>query len=102
LLTFLQQLGSKMPSSGADTANLRATLLRAGYRSEQAAPVFYGLRILTTLAMLGLTFVMMSKMTDNPSMSIALVLFGCAIGWRIPKIVVEKKVKKRQETMRLS
>ena len=76
VVTFLQQLGSKMPSSGPEAANLKAELLRAGYRSDQAAPVFYGIRILSTLAMLGLTFAMQSKIGSNPSMSVAVVVFG--------------------------
>ena len=102
LVTFLQQIGSKMPSSGAEAATLRATLLRAGYRSEQAAPVFYGIRILTTLAMLGLSFAMLSKMPQNGTLSVALVVFGCAFGWVLPRMALEKKCKKRQEILRLS
>lgn len=102
LVTFLQQIGSKIPSSGAEAATLRATLLRAGYRSEQAAPVFYGIRILSTLAMLGVSFAMMGKMPQNAAMSVALVVFGAALGWVLPRMKVEKQVKKRQEILRLS
>ena len=102
VVTFLQQLGSKMPSSGPEAANLKAELLRAGYRSEQAAPVFYGVRILSTLAMLGLTFAMQSKIGSNPSMGVAVVVFGVALGWVIPRMLLEKRIKKRQDTMRLS
>src|SRR5690349_3819105 len=47
LVTFLQQIGSKIPTSGAEAATLRATLMQAGYRSEHAVPVFYGVRIFT-------------------------------------------------------
>ena len=47
IVTFLQQIGSKMPSSGADAATLRTILLQAGFRSEKATPVFYGVRILS-------------------------------------------------------
>src|ERR1041384_1341118 len=103
IVTVLQQIGSKIPSSGAEAANLRSMLLRAGYRSEQAAPVFYGIRILTTLIMMGVTFLMMGKMPNqNPAMSVGLVLFGCALGWVLPRMKLEKQVKKRQETLRLS
>ncbi len=102
LVTFLQQIGSKMPSSGAEAATLRATLLRAGYRSEQAAPVFYGIRILSTLAMLGMSLAMQGKMPQNAAMSVALVVFGCGLGWVLPRMALEKKCKKRQEILRLS
>jgi tight adherence protein C len=103
LVTFLQQIGSKIPSSGVEAANLRTLLMQAGYRSEQAGPVFYGIRILATLVMLGLSLVMMSKMPNqNPAMSMLLVLFGCALGWVLPKMKLAKGVKKRQEILRLS
>src|ERR1035438_146434 len=54
VVTFLHQLGNKMPSSDADVATLRAPLGRAGFRGENAVPVFFGIRILTTLAVLAL------------------------------------------------
>src|SRR4051794_3512508 len=52
LVTFLHQLGSKVPSSEAEVAQLRALLIRAGFRSDHAMPVFYGVRIMSTLGML--------------------------------------------------
>ena len=102
IVTFLQHLGSKVPSSGQDAANLKEQLLRAGYRSEQAAPVFYGIRILSTLMMLALTFAMQSKMPPNPSLAVLLIVFGCALGWVAPRMLLERRIKGRQETIRLS
>ena len=49
---MLTSIGSKMPSSEAEVATLRANLVRAGFRSEKALPVFYAVRILSTLVML--------------------------------------------------
>src|SRR6266567_2257495 len=46
LVTFLQQLGSKVPSSESEVASLRVDLVRAGFRAEHSAPVFYGIRII--------------------------------------------------------
>jgi tight adherence protein C len=102
LVTVLHQIGSHMPSSEAEAANLRSDLIRAGFRSENAAPVFYGIRILTTLVMLGVSVMMEANMPPNPMMKVALIFFGCAAGWIMPKFVLEKKVKKRMEIMRLS
>src|SRR5262245_38523468 len=102
VVTFLQQLGSKVPTSGQDLANLKNDLLRAGYRGEQSVPVFYGIRILSTLLMLALTFAMQSKLPPNPSLSILLIVFGCALGWVAPRMLLERRIKSRQETIRLS
>ena len=41
-----------MPSSEAEVANLKMDLMRAGFRGDNALPVFYGLRIIATLVML--------------------------------------------------
>jgi tight adherence protein C len=102
LVTVLRQIGSRMPSSEAEAANLRTDLIRAGFRSENAAPVFYGIRIMTTLMMLVVSLMLQSSMPPNPVMKAALLFFGCAAGWILPKFGLEKKVKKRMEVMRLS
>jgi tight adherence protein C len=102
LVAVLQQLGSKMPSSSTDIAVLRAELLRAGFRSESAAPVFYGVRLVATLVLLAVSLAMQPRMPDNPPMRLALLGFGVACGWILPRFFLEKKVAKRQETLRLS
>lgn len=102
IVTLLHQIGSKIPASEAESATIKAELVRAGFRSENAAPVFYGVRIITTLLMLVLSLMMEAKMPPNPMMQIALFFFGCATGWILPKFFLEKKVKKRMEVMRLS
>ena len=102
VVTFLTTIGSKMPSSVQEVASLRAILIRAGYRSESAAPVFYGLRVITTLALVVASFVMLAKMPSNPMMKVMLLVCGAMAGWILPKFLLEKKVKKRQNILRLS
>lgn len=102
LVTVLHQIGSRLPSSEAESANLRGDLIRAGFRSENAAPVFYGLRIVTTLVMLALSMLLEPKMPQNPMMKIALLVSGCAAGWILPRFFLEKKVAKRQLIVKLS
>jgi tight adherence protein C len=102
LVTVLHQIGSKIPSSEAETATLRTDLIRAGFRSENAAPVFYGLRIITTLLMLAVSIMLEPKMPPNPIMKLALLFSGCAAGWILPKFFLERKVAKRQLIVKLS
>jgi tight adherence protein C len=102
IITLLQQLGSKVPSSEAESANLKKELVRAGFRGDQAPLVFYGIRILTTLAMLGVSLMMQANAHGNTGMQIALLLFGVMLGWKLPFMALERKVKSRQETIRLS
>jgi tight adherence protein C len=102
IVTVLTSLGSKIPSSEAEVATLRTDLMRAGYRSEKAAPVFYAVRILSTLAMMVVGLMVQAKMPSNPAMTVALVVFGCAAGWVLPRSFLAKAVTRRQETLRLS
>jgi tight adherence protein C len=102
IVTVLTSLGSKIPSSEAEVATLRTDLMRAGYRSDKAAPVFYAVRILSTLAMMIVGLMVQAKMPPNPAMTVALVVFGCAAGWVLPRSFLAKAVVRRQETLRLS
>jgi tight adherence protein C len=102
LVTVLTRIGSKVPSSEAEVATLKINLIRAGFRSDKALPVFYGMRILTVLLMMVGSLMVQAKMPPNPGMSVALIVFGCAAGWVFPRTLLEKKVVRRQETVRLS
>jgi tight adherence protein C len=102
IVTFLHHIGSKVPSSDADVATLKSDLNRAGIRSENALPVFYGIRIVSTLVLLMVSLALEPKMPPNPVMKVALMVSGCAAGWILPRFMLEKKVAKRQEVLRLA
>jgi len=102
VVTFLQTIGSKMPSSDQEVATLRVDLIRAGFRSDTAAPVFYGLRVISTMVLVALSFLMLAKMPSNGMMKVMLLVFGAMAGWILPKFFLEKMVKKRQNILRLS
>jgi tight adherence protein C len=102
VVTFLQSIGARVPSSEAEVANLKADLIRAGFRSDSALPVFYGLRIVVTLLMLVLCIMLEARMPDNPVMKLGLMASGVGAGWILPRFFLEKKVAKRQEVLRLS
>jgi len=102
IVTVLHQIGSKVPSSEAEIATLRANLIRGGFRSENAVPVFFGLRIVATLGMLFVVILMEPKLPPNTMMKMALMVSGCSAGWILPRFFLEKRVAKRQEILRLS
>jgi tight adherence protein C len=101
-VTVLHQIGTHVPSSDADVAGLRTELMRAGFRSENAIAVFFGLRIVTTLVCLVLALLLEPKLPPNPMMKVMMILSGCAAGWILPRFFLERKVGKRQEVLRLS
>jgi tight adherence protein C len=102
VVTLLQQIGSRVPSSDAEVANLKVDLIRAGFRSDNALTVFYGIRIISTLLFLMICVMLESNMPPNPVMKLGLIGSGVAAGWILPRFFLEKKVAKRQEVLRLS
>ena len=102
IVSVLHQIGSRVPSSEADITTLRGELMRAGYRSENAVAVFFGLRILATILMLMVCLGIEARMPDNNVMRVAVLFSGCAAGWILPGFFLEKRIAKRQEILRLS
>lgn len=102
IVSVLHQIGSRVPSSEADISTVRGDLVRAGFRSENAVAVFFGLRIFTTFLMLILSLLIETRMPDNPVMRVAMLVSGCMAGWILPKFFLEKRITKRQEILRLS
>jgi tight adherence protein C len=102
VVTVLRQIGAQVPSSEVDMASLRKTLQQAGIRSENAASVFFGLRIVASGMTLGLALLFQSHMPDNQSLRMAFVISGAMAGWVLPRFFLEKRVKKRKEILRLS
>ena len=102
VVTFLHGIGSRVPSSDAEVANLKLDLMRAGYRSENALAVFYGIRIVCTLVTLVLCLMLEARMPVNPVMQLGLMASGIGAGWILPRFFLEKKVAKRQDVLRLS
>jgi tight adherence protein C len=102
LVTVLRQIGAHVPTSQVETADLRTQLIRAGYRSESAPTVLYGLKIVAILAMLVPCIMLESNMPPNPVMKLGLLASGVAAGWILPRFILEKKVAKRQTIIRLS
>jgi tight adherence protein C len=102
LVSVLHHIGSRVPSSDGEVANLKMDLVRAGFRGENALPVFYGLRIVATLVMLFCCIMMEAKMPPNPVLKMGLMASGIGAGWVLPRFFLEKRVAKRQEILRLS
>jgi tight adherence protein C len=102
LVTFFHNLGAKVPTSELDTATLKNLLIQGGFRSEHSVSVFYGIRFCGAAVMLVLCLMMSGSLPSNFALTVMVVVFGAAVGWVFPKMILERKVKSRQETLRLS
>jgi tight adherence protein C len=99
---LLGKVGELVPVSSADSSTMQRSLTCAGYRSEQAVKVFYGLKLLSTIVLLLFGLAFRNKVSDNPSMHIIFPLAAGLGGYLAPGFILERKIKKRQETLRLS
>ena len=94
--TFMR-IGRSAPRSVSETGKLRAKLVAAGYRSEQALILFLGIRLGCALLMFGITS-MPFLLRGNVLMSIV----AAAIGYLLPSMALGRLAKQRQHRLRLS
>jgi len=100
--TFIQKVGELMPVSSDDSSMTRTMLTHAGYRSDNAVKIYYGIRLLSTLvmALLGLAF--RNSIGDSPSLHVVFPLAMALGGFIGPNFMLEKQIKKRLTTLRLA
>ncbi len=97
-----QQIGEKVPVSPRDITNARRYLVAAGYRSETAVRVYYGVKVVMCLALLVAAILFRDMMTSNPVLRIVLVVAGGLAGYFGPSLALESMVKARQDRLKLS
>ncbi len=86
------------PSGGEDVSRIQTSLIRAGYRNDNAVEVFLGVKLLLTpIAILVLWQI--NVHLDEPyefPMSFAVALIACAIAFFLPNIWVWNKATNRK------
>jgi tight adherence protein C len=98
----VEALGKHAPISPADAQTTRRTLIAAGYRGESAVAMLYGIKLILAVALAVLSIVFRDRITLNPVLRIVLPLAATVAGYWIPGFILERKVTKRQERLRLS
>jgi len=102
LIRFLHYVGSYVPVSPVDAGVARRDLIQAGYRSDKAVAVYYGIKVVAAAVMLILMLVFRNSITENPVLRIVLLLMGPMAGYSLPAFVLQRRITARQETLRLS
>jgi tight adherence protein C len=92
----LKTLGSRVPRSPSEMGKLQQRLVTAGYRNNEAVPIFLGIRIGFAL-LLFLLFA--SPIAIHPNFLLA--LGGCGLGYVLPGVMLARMAKKRQHKIRL-
>jgi tight adherence protein C len=96
LIETLKKMGNVAPRSAKEVGKLQQRLITAGYRSNEALVIFFGIRL--ACALFGFA-VMMSSILTRPSLPFALAV--CGLGYLLPSMVLGRLAKKRQHRIRL-
>jgi tight adherence protein C len=102
IVKITQRIGEKVPVSPRDVTTARRYLVAAGYRSDTAVRIYYGVKVILCLGLLVSAFLFRDVITSNPVLRIVLVIAGGLAGYFGPSLVLEQMVKARQERLRLS
>ncbi len=93
----LDPLSKALPLSPEEVSRTRAWLIQAGYRDPRHLTVYFGLRML--MALLGLAAVVVT----GAGIGSPLLLVGIpAFGFFIPRFALKRKIKARQQRIRLA
>ncbi len=93
----LKRVGNKVPRSPAEMGKLRLRLVRAGFRGDEALPVFFAIRLVTALGAFAL---LATPIIIRPNVPLA--IGACGLGYVLPGIVLARIMKRRQHRITLS
>jgi tight adherence protein C len=101
LVRVIQHLGAAVPVSPADVSESRKYLIAAGFREDNAVTVFFGIRaVFCAVLLVGAFFIPMFG--SMPMLRVLMLGFAAYIGWQLPRMILERMIKARQERLRLS
>ena len=97
LIDSLKRIGKVAPRSPSEMGKLQQRLVSAGYRSNEALIIFFGVRVALAL---GLFALLALPLVVRPNVFMA--LGGAAIGYMLPAFMLARWAKQRQHKIRLS
>jgi tight adherence protein C len=100
LEVWLQSFGERVASGRKDLFETRQKLVRAGYRSQDAVPVFYSLRVL--LLVVGAILIIAMLPTLQGRDMVIWIVAGGAVFWMLPSGFLRRKIRLRQKEIQRS
>lgn len=97
MMDALKRMGRAAPKSPTEMGKLQRRLVAAGFRANEALIVFLGIRVAAAAMLFGL---LATPLVFRPNLPLA--LFGAALGYLLPNIVLGRLEKRRQHRIRLS
>jgi len=98
----MQLAGEKIPISPQAASMAKRYLVAAGFRSEDAIRVLYGIKAVLSVLLLLIALGLVNAVTARPQLRLAILGAAACLGWFGPGMALEALVKRRQEIIRLS
>jgi len=92
----LKRIGNIAPRSVGEMGTLQKNLIYAGFRGNEALPIFFGIRLGCALVCFGLVA---TPLFMRPNLLFALAASG--LGYLLPTMVLKRIAKRRQHRIRL-
>ncbi len=96
---LIRELGAWVVEHRSDSAT-QNRLVMAGFRSARAEPIFWGLRIVVTIAMPAIAFFSAALLDYSMLLCTVWAAFGAGAGWIIPSFYLDHRIRGRQRQIR--
>jgi len=100
LEVWLQNFGERVSSGRKDLFETRQKLIRAGYRGQDAVPLYYSMRVLS-LVVGAVVIISMVPSLQGRNLLIWVVAGG-AVFWMLPAGVLRRKIRLRQKEIQIA
>jgi tight adherence protein C len=101
-IRMFQTIGEMVPISPEDATVTRLDLFAAGYRSDAALTIFWGIRLVACAVLTILAYSLHGYLTNNTILTVVIVGLGAFLGFMGPSFLLEHKVAARQEALRFA
>jgi len=101
IIRVVQTIGEKVPISPQDASVTRRYLIAAGYRSDTAIRMFYGIKLVLGVGLFIAALVFRAYIS-NPVLSIIVLPGSALLGYFGPNLILERLIDRRQERLRMS
>ena len=102
VVRVFEQIGEQIPLSAGDVTMTKRDLVMAGFRTDGAVQIFFGIKVIFCIVMFVFSLMMHRHITENPVLRIVFLVAGTGLGYFAPGFYLESLVKKRQQKLRLS
>jgi tight adherence protein C len=100
IIRVLRYVGEQIPVSPSDVGGMRREMIAAGYRSESAIAVLYGVKVLSTIGFILLAILLRDYLPASNTLRNVFTIGMGILGYMGPTMVIERLVDRRQERIR--